>query len=195
MRRDLKLRLARLLRPVASLYRAAEPLRRAWRHARLEAELRHPVDASVVLFGSPRIDGTGDVRLGRELLLYPDLQLETQDVGQVVVGDRVVLSRGVHLVSFARVEIGEGSMIGEYTSVRDANHHFGPGARLRDGSHDAAPIRIGRDVWIGRGVAVLAGVRIGDGAVIGANAVVTHDVAAGAVAVGVPARARAKEAS
>jgi acetyltransferase-like isoleucine patch superfamily enzyme len=35
---------------------------------------------------------------------------------------------------------------------------------------------------------VLKGVTIGDGAVIGAGAVVTHDVAAGAVAAGVPAR-------
>lgn len=47
---------------------------------------------------------------------------------------------------------------------------------------------IGSDVWIAAGVNILHKVRIGDGAVIGAGAVVTHDVPAFAIAVGVPAR-------
>jgi acetyltransferase-like isoleucine patch superfamily enzyme len=34
---------------------------------------------------------------------------------------------------------------------------------------------------------VLKGVSVGDGAIIGAGAVVTHDIPAGAIAVGVPA--------
>jgi acetyltransferase-like isoleucine patch superfamily enzyme len=37
-------------------------------------------------------------------------------------------------------------------------------------------------------VTILGGVTIGEGAVIGANAVVTKNVPAGAVAVGIPAR-------
>lgn len=195
MRRDVKAFASALLRPPARMALALEPLRRAWRHARLEAALGHPVDASVILFGSPFVVGTGHVALGRDLLLYPEVHLETQAQGTLVVGDGVVLSRGVHLVAFARVEIGAGALIGEYTSVRDANHRFGADAPVRESGFDAAPVSIGAGAWIGRGAAILAGVRIGEGAVVGANAVVTRDVPAGAVVAGVPARALSREAA
>lgn len=49
-------------------------------------------------------------------------------------------------------------------------------------------IRIGNGVFIGANTTILPGVAIGDGAVIGAGSVVTHDIPAGAVAAGVPAR-------
>ena len=49
-------------------------------------------------------------------------------------------------------------------------------------------ITIEDDVWLGYRTIVLDGVRIGKGAVIGAGSVVTQDIPAGAIAVGVPAR-------
>lgn len=54
-------------------------------------------------------------------------------------------------------------------------------------SHKSPPV-VGSDVWIGRDAIVMRGVCVGDGAIIGANAVVTKDVPAYAIAVGVPAR-------
>lgn len=175
--------------------RALTPLGRLWSHARLSEQIKTPLDPSVVVLGPAEVHGTGNISLGRALYLYPGLYLETQGAGEIDVGDEVVMSRGVHLVAFARIRIGDGSMIGEYTSIRDANHRTDGDRALRWAGHESRPIQIGRQVWIGRGVTVLAGVSIGDGAVVGANAVVTRDIPAGAVAVGVPARVMPNAAS
>jgi acetyltransferase-like isoleucine patch superfamily enzyme len=180
--------LSRALRTLARLMDRIGPrLRRLWAHARLAAALDTPVHASVVIESAVDLHGTRRITLGRGLYVYGAQHWETQCSGTLQIGDGVVLSRGVHLVAHAGVSIGEGSMIGEYASVRDANHRRGAGP-LRDSGHTRAAITIGRQVWIGRGAAVLAGVHIGDGAVVAANAVVTRDVPAGAVVGGVPAR-------
>lgn len=163
-------------------------LRRIWSHALLSSSLDAPLDASVVVLGPPEVHGMGKIRIGHDVLLYPSLYLETEDSGSIEIGDRVVISRGVHIASRAEVTIGNGTMIGEYTSIRDANHARMRGLRIRDSGYTAQPITIGREVWIGRGVAILGGVTIGDGATVGANAVVINDVPAGVTAVGVPAR-------
>ena len=187
MNAPLKEALATVIRPLAGIGgRADGRWRQFWSFARLSAQVSD-LDPSVVVLGMPELHGTRRLEFGRELYLYRDLHLETREGGKISIGDGVVLSRGVHLVAFDRIEIGAGSLIGEYASLRDANHRFGQGIAPRYSGHDAAPIRVGRNVWIGRGVTILPGVTIGDGAVVGANAVVTRDVAAAAVVAGVPA--------
>ena len=165
-----------------------EPLRRIYSHASLAEQLQSKLPASVVVLGRVAVYGTGAISVGEDCLLYPDLHLETHGAATVAIGGGVVLSRGVHLVAMAGITVGRGTMIGEYSSVRDANHGRESGISLRDAGHHARAITIGNEVWIGRGVTVLAGVTIGDGATVGANAVVTRDVAAGTTVVGVPAK-------
>ena len=167
--------------------RLLERIRRIYSHAALGAHLKTPLPASVVVLGRTSVYGTGQVHFGNDILLYPDLHLETQGTASITIGDGVVISRGVNLVAMAGIFIGAGSMIGENTSIRDANHIREIGVPIREAGHEAQSITIGREVWIGRGAAILTGVTIGDGATIGANAVVTRDVPAGAVVGGVPA--------
>jgi acetyltransferase-like isoleucine patch superfamily enzyme len=176
--------LSGLLRSTASLRQGVE---RIYAHAHLAAGLREPLPASVIVLGKVSIHGTGRIHIGENVLLYPDVHLETQGDAQIELGDGLVLSRGTHVVAMAGVFIGKGSMIGEYTSIRDANHMRDADRPFRDAGYLAKPIEIGEEVWLGRGVTVLGGVTIGDKATVGANAVVTRDVQEGVTVVGIPA--------
>jgi acetyltransferase-like isoleucine patch superfamily enzyme len=197
MKRGLKGTLSPFL---ASVLRSTRGLRknltRLYAHAALSADVVGGAPASLVIEGRAFVDGTRNVRFGENVLLYAGLHLETQHNALIDIGDDVVISRGVHIVAMAGVTIGTGSMIGEYSSIRDANHQRSGEATIRQSGHTAQPIVIGTEVWIGRGVTVLGEVTIGDGATVGANAVVTKDVAPGAIVAGVPAvPIRARSAS
>lgn len=183
----LKRWLALCLSPFAALVRRLQPLMRVWAWTRLRQYVPD-LPSDCVILGTPEVQGTGRITCGHALYLYRELHLETQSKGRIHLGDRVVLSRGVHIVAFEQVHIGSGSMVGEYSSLRDANHKQTDQASMRDSGHEARPIHIGNNVWIGRGAVILAGVSIGDGAVVAANAVVNRDVPAGALVGGVPAR-------
>ena len=129
--------------------------------------------------------------------------------GRIVVSDGVTISDGVIIATYGgsiEIEanvyigpycviyghgglvIGRNAMIGAHTVIVPANHGF---ARV-DVPMNVQPLTregivIGDDVWIGAGCKVLDGVRIGRGTVVGAGAVVTRDIAAYSVALGVPA--------
>jgi acetyltransferase-like isoleucine patch superfamily enzyme len=167
--------------------RLAESLRKLYAFSHLNAQIGGTLDSSVLVLGRADVHGTCNISVGSRSVLYRDLHLETRDGAKIVIGDEVLLARGVHVTAQAGITIGEGTMVGEYTSIRDSNHARVPGLSLRDSGHTAKPIAIGRNVWIGRCVAVLGGVSIGDEATIGANAVVTKDVAPGEIVVGIPA--------
>ncbi|WP_297573658.1 acyltransferase [uncultured Deefgea sp.] len=150
--------------------------------------VRIPLPVSCIVLGPVELHGTQRVAIGDRGFLYPGLYLETQHDATIEIGDGVVISRGVHIVAHSAIRIGAGSMLGEYCSVRDANHRRVRGLPIRESGFNAAAIEIGREVWIGRGAVILAGVSIGDGATIAANAVVSKNVAAGTVVGGVPAK-------
>ena len=94
----------------------------------------------------------------------------------IYIGDNVMLGPNVSLMATNHPLIAA-----ERTSMRYSDGHVSM-------SEYAEDIHIGNDVWIAANAVVLGGVTIGDGAVIGAGSVVTKDIPAGYLAVGVPCR-------
>jgi acetyltransferase-like isoleucine patch superfamily enzyme len=133
---------------------------------------------------------------------------------EIEIAAGAALDRGVVLLcsgpstGLTKIRIGAGTYINRYTMLDaseslaiGSNCAIGPGCYLTDHDHGvdpslpplsqaliSAPTSLGNEVWLGAHVVVLKGVTIGDRAVVGAGSVVTKDVPADAVAVGVPAR-------
>jgi serine O-acetyltransferase len=113
-------------------------------------------------------------------LLPPILGRLAIVLGQVSIGDPVVIEPGVYLMHGQVVidgfaEIGRGTTIAPFVTIGlVAGELRGP--------------TIGRRVSVGTGAKILGPVVVGDNAKIGANAVVLCDVAPGSTVVGAPAR-------
>ncbi|MBI4559340.1 MAG: acyltransferase [Candidatus Hydrogenedentes bacterium] len=162
---------------------------RFWFEVRGRAQIRGQVAPGVQFIGPITVEGTGRIFVKEGTRLGRRTYLETQGDGQIEIGSNVTINDGVTIVAYDRVTIGDWSLVGEYSSIRDANHGIAMnGIPIRRQPHVATLVRIGSDVWLGRGVCVLKGVEIGDGAIVGANSVVTKNVAAGAIVAGAPAR-------
>lgn len=107
----------------------------------------------------------------------------------ISVGEGVFINACCHFQDHGGVTIGDGCQIGHNVVFATLNHFLEPERRKLC---YPAPIELGKNVWVGSNATILQGVTIGDNAVIGAGAVVTHDVPADSVAVGVPARVKRK---
>lgn len=133
------------------------------------------------------VSPTARIRVGKALFVQQGFDGRFQ--GELIIGDRVWFAPGVTLSAHSRVEIGSDSMFAEYVSIHDNNHTPGTvddPTRFRE--QTAAPIIIGKNVWVGSKATITMGVTIGDNVVIGAGAVVVRDVPSGARVGGVPAR-------
>lgn len=131
----------------------------------------------------------GRLQLGEMNIIYPGATIRI-DQGWMETGIEVSFGSGCHIYEpRGGLTIGDHCMIGGGVLICGVNHgHASRSVPMRKQAFEAAPIVIGKDVWIGMGAIVLPGVTVGDGAIVGAGAVVTSDVPPGFVVGGVPAR-------
>lgn len=105
----------------------------------------------------------------------------------VHIGDRFFGNANITFVDDVEIRIGHDVMIAPNVTITTTGHPVHP-ERRRDFGRFSEPIHIEDKVWIGANAVILPGVRIGYGSVIGAGSVVSHDIPALVVAVGVPCR-------
>jgi acetyltransferase-like isoleucine patch superfamily enzyme len=107
--------------------------------------------------------------------------------GRVSIGRDVLMSNGIMVHCAESIEIGDLTIIGEYTTITDSRHlRTDVGDPVR---HATAmrPVKIGRNIWIGAHAVITAGVEVGDQSFIGGGAVVTKNVDPWWLVAGVPA--------
>ncbi|MCC7308878.1 MAG: acyltransferase [Acidobacteria bacterium] len=109
------------------------------------------------------------------------------DDGGVLRISETYIGYGCVIAASEYIEINEHCEIAEMVVIRDQDHIFGTGELLSDSGLKTSPITIGRNVWLGAKATILKGTQVGDNAVIAAHAVVTKDVPANHLALGVPA--------
>jgi len=142
------------------------------------------------------------IRIGRGALAkHP----ETFEIGDgVVIGEQAFIQGRFdgRCVIGAHTWIGPHSYLDARDLVIEDSVGWGPGAKVLGSQHTGRPVdvpimqtdlriepvRVGAWSDIGVNAVLLPGVTIGKGAIVGAGAVVTSDVPAFAVVVGVPAR-------
>jgi bifunctional UDP-N-acetylglucosamine pyrophosphorylase/glucosamine-1-phosphate N-acetyltransferase len=107
------------------------------------------------------------------------------------------LAKGVHMGNFGEVKdsyLAPGVKVGHFSYIGNAtigmNTNIGAGTiTCNYDGEKKNPTEIGSDVFIGSDTMLVAPLKIGDGAKTGAGAVVTKDVPADTLVVGMPARA------
>jgi acetyltransferase-like isoleucine patch superfamily enzyme len=105
------------------------------------------------------------------------------------LGSNVSIHPMCYIDAAGGLTIGSDVSIAHASTIMTTEHDYStPGVPIREAPVKPAPVTVGSNVWIGAAVRILAGVKIGDNVVVGAGSVVTKDVPANSVAVGVPAK-------
>ncbi len=143
-----------------------------------------------------------DVLLGRDVKIYGFVNLYGCEIGdESRIGAFVEIQKGAKIGR--RVKVSSHTFICEGVTIEDGvfighgvvfiNDRF-PRATNEAGEPqteqdwEAVPTRVERGASIGSNATILCGITIGAGAIVGAGSTVTHDVPAGTIVAGSPAR-------
>lgn len=127
--------------------------------------------------------------IGDNVQLMRGVVLSTSETGKIVLEAGVYIGEYGVVTSNAEITIGRDTIIAPHVDLVDFDHATDDlETTVLSQPVDAAPIHIGRDVWLGAKVTVVRGVTVGDQAVVGTGSVINRDIRPRGVAVGVPAR-------
>lgn len=107
---------------------------------------------------------------------------------KIHIGANTYINRNTFLDATLSLTIGKDCAIGPGCYITDHDHGHDPALPPLQQPMISKPTCIGDRVWLGANVTVLKGVTVGDRTIVGAGSVVTRDLPADAIAVGVPAR-------
>lgn len=146
--------------------------------------IRRCVGPNTVVGEGTVMVNSANIDIGCNCLLQDRVYLRAGIDGRIVVGDGAALNSFVQMYGHGGISIGKDTQIGPNSVVTTTGHNYLSSSL----DSEYASINIGERVWVGANCTIIGGVNIGDQAVIGAGAVVTRDIPARCVAVGVPAR-------
>ncbi len=143
-----------------------------------------------------------DVKMGKGVKIYAFVNLYGCEIGdESRIGTFVEIQKGAKIGK--RVKVSSHAFICEGVTVED-EVFIGHGVMFINDKYPRSttttgqlqtekdwvctPTLIRRGAAIGSNATILCGVTVGEGAMVGAGSVVTHDVPAGAIVVGNPAR-------
>ena len=162
--------------------------------------LRHPTKIAIgsngVIDDGCVLDARGDsnngIMIGNDVMLARGIILGCKN-GDIRIGDKVGVGAYsvFHAVGPSGISVGNNVVMGIYTYLAGGSQYHIERTDIpisEQGSDLKGGVRIEDNVWLGARVAVLDGVTIGRDAIVGSGAVVTKDIPAFAIAVGVPAQ-------
>jgi galactoside O-acetyltransferase len=102
-------------------------------------------------------------------------------------GKGIYCNFNLTLVDDEHIYVGDYCMFAPNVVIATSGHPILPVLREHHYVYNI-PVRIGRNVWVGANAVIMPGVTIGDNTVIGGGSVVTNDIPANVVAMGIPCR-------
>lgn len=133
-----------------------------------------------------------DIELGAAASLDRGVTLlcsgESLSHPKIRIGARTYINRNTIVDAALSIIVGQDCAIGPGCYITDHDHGIDADLPPLAQPLISKPTQISDRVWIGANVTILKGVMIGQNAVIGAGSVVTKDIPANAIAVGIPAR-------